>query len=972
MNTQSAHWFTTLLATGCCLLAATGRATPADGMVVGTTKVVDNGPAADRYNIVVIAEGYTNAQLSDFADHADEFAAFLFATPPFDVNFSAINIYRVDVRSDDSGTDDPAACAEGTGAMVDTYFDGTLCTSGVHRLLTVNSVTAEAVADAEVPEWDQVLVIVNSAIHGGAGGSIAVTSVAGTWELIAIHEFGHSGFDLADEYDYFLGCGVDVSPARDNHPGAEPSEPNVTIETDPALIKWKDLILGSTTVPTTENGDCSVCDPQDDPFPGLDVVGLYEGADYYHCDAYRPVFRCMMRDFDRFCPVCTRQILTILEPYQPFGPNAHMMVMLDRSGSMDQLRETGNTRCHDALEQAKLDVEAFTFANPGRLVAVSTFSQGGRTDVSGGFVTKANALNALDSLNGVVCKGLTPLAEATCEAIDEFPAAVAAGDRLMAISSDGGENNSGGPCAGPDSNDMPPPAGNYTAGSWQQKVYDKLAGEAIVNIRHWGRFGKSGRSKDAGVDVETGRVLAKAVPFDVFFNDVATRNSGSYSQIDDGDVPEACINCTPENEPPFECTGAETPVTLSSFGFSLDGPVLPLWTEPKGGACSLTAGQEDRFIASAECKGTGDFAFTMTMTLDEDEDGVPEAGEETNACDLLVTVQDTIPPALNNVPPDELRECNQLIPPPAPVFASDICDADIDVLFGERQVPLHCPDAFVLFRTWTATDESGNVACPDTQALTVLDTTPPVLLNVPPNATLECDAVPLPAPVTAVDNCDLAASVDFCEERTDGVCEDSYQLTRTWTGTDRCGNAASEVQLLDVEDTTPPVPMAALEPTVPRSPQSPGSACSPLARRTFQVVCSATDNCDPAPGLNARLLVTNHAVGATESCSDEPAEVPVECGEVVEIQLIEPPCPADGPRSAPSAVVVNAAGIKSLTGERVELEVTATDRCDNVATDRFDPATEPSTLCDEVLVDDTCCSAVAPPASAKCKVALCD
>jgi hypothetical protein len=61
-----------------------------------------------------------------------------------------------------------------------------------------------------------------------------------------------------------------------------------------------------------------MCDPQGNPFPGQVRVGLYEGADYYHCDAFRPVFNCKFRVLSAdFCPVCIRRMLQVLQPFQP-------------------------------------------------------------------------------------------------------------------------------------------------------------------------------------------------------------------------------------------------------------------------------------------------------------------------------------------------------------------------------------------------------------------------------------------------------------------------------------------------------------------------------------------------------------------------------------------------------------------------------------------------------------------------------
>ncbi len=305
---------------------------PADGAVVSATKIVDNGPDTDRFVIVLLGDGYRASELTQFHNDAQDFVNFLFNTPPFSFNCTAFNVWRIDVSSTDSGADSPAPpvdnpmtpvdeslnCAGGTGTTVATYFDATFCADGViHRLLGVNNGTATTVLNANVPQWDNALVIVNSTQYGGSGGSIGTTSLAGTWENIAIHELGHSAFGLADEYEYYAGCGTDAPGTRDNHPAAEPSQPNVTIETNPALIKWASLIAGGTAIPTTQNANCAVCDPQPDPAPGMTVVGLYEGAHYYHCDAYRPAFHCMMRNFGVFCPVCEQRILQTLEPFQP-------------------------------------------------------------------------------------------------------------------------------------------------------------------------------------------------------------------------------------------------------------------------------------------------------------------------------------------------------------------------------------------------------------------------------------------------------------------------------------------------------------------------------------------------------------------------------------------------------------------------------------------------------------------------------
>jgi len=295
-----------------CLCSAPTAALAGGGHVIGVTKIVDHGPASARYNLVVIAEGFREGEQADFAARASEYAEYLRTTAPFGAWWHTINVWRLDVASNESGADDPADCG-GTGLVADTYFDARFCNYGIRRLLIVDASIARAVLSAQVPEWDQALVIVNSTVYGGSGGSIAVTSVGTSWKDVAVHEFGHSGFGLADEYQYWAGCGSDTD--RDHHPAYEPSEPNVTTQTDPALVKWRALFHPDVPLPTMTNPDCAQCDWRSNPYPGEVRVGLYEGAHYYHCDAYRPAHSCMMRSFGPFCPVCRNRIEQTLTPF---------------------------------------------------------------------------------------------------------------------------------------------------------------------------------------------------------------------------------------------------------------------------------------------------------------------------------------------------------------------------------------------------------------------------------------------------------------------------------------------------------------------------------------------------------------------------------------------------------------------------------------------------------------------------------
>jgi hypothetical protein len=293
-----------------------------DGTVIGITKIMDNGPASDRFNIVLVAEGYQAAELPQFALDAQHFLDTLVGIEPFPSYQAALNVYRLDVASDESGADNPGACG-GNGATPRTYFDASFCNGGIQRLTSVDSLLVINTVEDYLTEWDQILVIINSPIWGGSGGSIATTTTAPGWASIPVHELGHAAFGLADEYEYWAGCGSDVG--HDTYTGGEPAEVNVTINTDRATIKWGDLIDPTTPLPTTENDNCAQCDDQ--PSPVLaGTVGAFEGAMYFHCGIYRPEYNCMMRNLADFCAVCQRRIKDVLGPYMP---HIHWVIPLE-------------------------------------------------------------------------------------------------------------------------------------------------------------------------------------------------------------------------------------------------------------------------------------------------------------------------------------------------------------------------------------------------------------------------------------------------------------------------------------------------------------------------------------------------------------------------------------------------------------------------------------------------------------------
>ena len=101
------------------------------------------------------------------------------------------------------------------------------------------------------------------------------------------------------------------------------------------------------------------------------------------------------------------------------------------------------------------------------------------------------------------------------------------------------------------------------------------------------------------------------------------------------------------------------------------------------------------------------------------------------------------------------------------------------------------------------------------QNIVISDSTAPVFVEtIPADLTVECNAIPTPATITATDNCDASVVVNYTETSTQGACANAYTLVRTWSATDACGNTSSASQTITVQDTTAPVLITEIEETL--------------------------------------------------------------------------------------------------------------------------------------------------------------
>ncbi|MEM1320597.1 MAG: PA14 domain-containing protein, partial [Bacteroidota bacterium] len=134
------------------------------------------------------------------------------------------------------------------------------------------------------------------------------------------------------------------------------------------------------------------------------------------------------------------------------------------------------------------------------------------------------------------------------------------------------------------------------------------------------------------------------------------------------------------------------------------------------------------------------------------------------------------------------------------ITAGDDCDETVNVSFSEVQNGSGCN--YDILRTWTATDNCGNISSAS-QIITVQDDTPPVFEPLP-DITISCTDTAAVAPL-AVDSCGNNATVTLVSTVQTNVQLCSYDLERTWRAVDDCGNSVVVTQNIRVLDDQDPL-----------------------------------------------------------------------------------------------------------------------------------------------------------------------
>ncbi len=316
-----------------------GSAPPSPGALLEIQK---SGDSADKVDFLILGDGYTAAERGKFEKDARRLTELLFAVSPFKERRSDFNVWALCPPAEQSGISRPS-----TGVHRRSRIGATYDAFGSERyVLTFENRSFRDVAS--FAPYDFVEILTNSRTYGGGGifGQYSTVAADSLWApYVFVHEFGHHFAGLADEY---FTSAVAYGPAPANR--VEPWEPNATALSDPKDLKWKDLVLAGTPVPTPwkkEEFERASREAQEKrrklraenrPEEEIDVlfreeqvfetkllgtdafsgrVGAFEGAMYEAKGYYRPQEDCIMftRDEVPFCAVCRRALSAVIDLY---------------------------------------------------------------------------------------------------------------------------------------------------------------------------------------------------------------------------------------------------------------------------------------------------------------------------------------------------------------------------------------------------------------------------------------------------------------------------------------------------------------------------------------------------------------------------------------------------------------------------------------------------------------------------------
>ena len=368
--------------------------------------------------------------------------------------------------------------------------------------------------------------------------------------------------------------------------------------------------------------------------------------------------------------------------------------------------------------------------------------------------------------------------------------------------------------------------------------------------------------KIAGNTVDSAQVVSAFLAS--FANGCSTQMVGnqSYNKVHglvsvDFFVKDACGNETFMGNADFGAIDTLPPVitglnATEQCGGGNDQNALQAWINAHGNAtvvedCSNFTWTNYSFVTSTGQAGDGIFNLGPYPTIQPNNCAwfVNVTFRATDDCGnsstrtLRWSIIDTQAPTFTGLQPNITVFCPNPLPTVPAATVADNCDANIAITFARVYQDSLCDGSYTVFTTWTATDDCGNSATA-TQHIFVRDTTRPVFSLLPADQTFRCDTFVLPpVPVMGIniaasDVCSPVVSIttvtNSFQNADPALCGHyTYNIVRTFTATDECGNTRTASQTISVVDNLGPAPGGILDTTALCSALDPFPAPVPLA-----------------------------------------------------------------------------------------------------------------------------------------------
>lgn len=127
--------------------------------------IIKNGNADSLINIVYLGDGYLPSQMDKYIADVIKINDELFNQSPYKEYKNYFNVFAIEAPSNVEGA------ATSISNPIDNYFGSTFGYAGIQRLLVpVKSSKVSSVLADNFPNYDQVIMVVNSNTYGGSGG----------------------------------------------------------------------------------------------------------------------------------------------------------------------------------------------------------------------------------------------------------------------------------------------------------------------------------------------------------------------------------------------------------------------------------------------------------------------------------------------------------------------------------------------------------------------------------------------------------------------------------------------------------------------------------------------------------------------------------------------------------------------------------------------------------------------------------